>query len=187
MVMLHVIYDWQRDRIFQVKQFHKSKGSFVASVCVCIPSLSVRTSIHVLPQARAIADIRGRCVSYAAGIQPGCDVVPQWWNSAHGVTHLPSFYVNSPLLVVVLLVHKTADRRKCTHAHYTCLNMTFDYPKCRDFTVENYLHTSVSGDNWQQFTHLLCAVRINYHICWFFFRWNRNAVLSIPHPCYKVR
>jgi hypothetical protein len=43
--MPHVIYDWQRDRIFQVKQFHKSKGSFVASVCVCIYILSVSLSV----------------------------------------------------------------------------------------------------------------------------------------------
>lgn len=152
-------------------------------MCVCIPSLSIRTSIHVSAQARSIADIRGRCVSYAVGIKPGCDAVPQWWNSAHGVTHLPSFYVNSPLLVVVLLVHKTADRCKWTHH---LLKHDFWLSKMPLFhRTDNYLHTYVFGDDWQQFSHLLCAVRIDYHICWFFFWWNRNAVLSIPHPCYK--
>ncbi len=128
-------------------------------MCVYIYSLclSVRTSIHVLAQARSIADIRGRCVSYAVGIKPGCDAVPQWWNSAHGVTHLPSFYVNSPLLVVVLLVHKTADRRKWTHH---LLEHDFWLSKMPLFHRWQ-LFAYVSGDDWQQFSHLLCAIRIN--------------------------
>lgn len=72
LVMLYVVYDWQRDRIFRVKQFHKRHWGgllllvlllfrFSLSLSLCVP-IARNPGRMGIAQARSIADIRGRCV-----------------------------------------------------------------------------------------------------------------------------